>query len=259
MSYQWRLIIDPPLPGRDNMERDLELLEQVSAGTSPPTLRLYRWDPPALSLGYFQDEDKIVDKAACHRAGIDLVRRPTGGRAVLHCDELTYSIIVPEVHPFIDRGSVLDAYCSISRGLLAALNLVGITASLAPEKKGQVGIAPGSCFDNSSAYEIQVSGKKVVGSAQLRRDGILLQHGAIIFKLRSDLYRQVLKKSYRKNEQGEEINLGDQAAGLLDLGYEISHEMMSRALVKAFSLIIPAVFTSVRTLLKTDQIMYERK
>jgi lipoate-protein ligase A len=158
---------------------------------------------------------------------------------------------VPEVHPFIDRGSVLDAYRSISRGLITAFNLVGITASLSPEKEGQVGLAPGSCFDTASAYEIQVNGKKVVGSAQLRRDGILLQHGAILFRLPADLYRQVLKKSYRKDAAGHKLDLGEQAAGLLDLGYDISYEKMTRARVKAFSLVIPAVFTSVRTLLKS--------
>ena len=234
------------------MDRDLELLEEVTVGDSPPILRLYRGDPPALSIGYFQDETEVADLEACRRAGIDLVRRPTGGRAVLHCDELTYSIIVPEAHPFIDRGSVLDAYRSISRGLVTALNLVGITASIVPEKSGQAAIAPGSCFDTSSAYEIQVSGKKVVGSAQLRRDGVLLQHGAILFKLPVDLYRQVLRPDYRKDKQHREINLGDQAAGLLDLGYDISYEKMTRALVKGFSLTIPAVFTSVRTLLKNN-------
>jgi len=250
MRHQWGLIIDPPMAGRANMEKDLELMEEVAGGACPPTLRIYRWDPPALSLGYFQDENEVADLEGCRRAGIDLVRRPTGGRAVVHCEELTYSIIVPEVHPFIDRGSVLDTYRSISRGLVTALNLVGITASLTPERKGQAGLAPGSCFDTPSAYEIQVQGKKVIGSAQLRRNGILLQHGTILFRLPADLYRQVLKKNYRKGAAGQEIDPGTQAAGLLDLGYEVSYERMTRALVKAFSLVIPAVFTSARTLLK---------
>ncbi|MBM4235394.1 MAG: lipoate--protein ligase family protein [Firmicutes bacterium] len=251
MRYQWRLIIDPPMTGRANMEKDLELMEEVAGGECPPILRLYRWNPPALSLGYFQDENEVADLEACRRAGIDLVRRPTGGRAVLHYDELTYSIIVPEVHPFIDQGSVLETYRSISRGLVTALNLMGITALLTPEREGQAGLAPGSCFDTPSAYEIQVQGKKVIGSAQLRRDGILLQHGAILFRLPADLYRQVLKKSYRKGAAGLEIDLSEQAAGLLDLGYDVSYEKMTRALIKAFSLVIPAVFTSARTLLKS--------
>lgn len=216
-------------------------------------MRLYRWSPPAVSLGYFQDENEVVDLAACFEAGIDVVRRPTGGRAVLHHHELTYSIIVPEAHPFIDRGGVMDAYRAISRGIVTAFNLLGITAALTPEKKGQSGLAPGSCFDTPSAYEIQVDGKKVVGSAQLRRDGIVLQHGAILFKLPADLYRKVLKKDYRRRENETAVELGEQAAGLHDLGYNINYDRMTRALVKAFSMVIPAVFTSVRLLIKDKE------
>ncbi len=244
MRYQWRLILDPPLSGKKNMEKDLELMEEVATGECPPTLRLYRWNPPAVSLGYFQDENEVVDMKACRDAGIDVVRRPTGGRAVLHDQELTYSIIVPEVHPFINKGGVIDAYRSISRGIVTAFNLLDIVAVLTPEEHNRAGLAPGSCFDSSTAYEIQVDGKKVVGSAQLRRDGIVLQHGSILFRLPLDVYKVVLKKDYnRKNDKEDE--LGQKAAGLLDLGYNVSYNRMSRALVKAFSMVVPAVFTSL--------------
>ena len=226
------------------MEKDLELMEEVATGECPPTLRLYRWNPPAVSLGYFQDENEVVDMKACRDAGIDVVRRPTGGRAVLHDQELTYSIIVPEVHPFINKGGVIDAYRSISRGIVTAFNLLDIVAVLTPEEHNRAGLAPGSCFDSSTAYEIQVDGKKVVGSAQLRRDGIVLQHGSILFRLPHDVYKKVLKKDYnRKNDKEDE--LGQKAAGLLDLGYNVSYNRMSRALVKAFSMVVPAVFTSL--------------
>jgi len=244
MRYQWRLILDPPVSGKENMEKDLELMEEVATGECPPTLRLYRWNPPAVSLGYFQDENEVVDMKACRDAGIDVVRRPTGGRAVLHDQELTYSIIVPEVHPFINKGGVIDAYRSISRGIVTAFNLLDIVAVLTPEEHNRAGLAPGSCFDSSTAYEIQVDGKKVVGSAQLRRDGIVLQHGSILFRLPHDVYKVVLKKDYnRKNDKEDE--LGQKAAGLLDLGYNVSFNRMSRALVKAFSMVVPAVFTSL--------------
>ena len=250
MRYQWRLILDPPMTGKENMEKDLEIMEEVSAGECPSTLRLYRWSPPAVSLGYFQDENEIVNIDACRAAGIDVVRRPTGGRAVLHHHELTYSIIVPEVHPFINSGGVMDAYRAISRGIVTAFNLLGILASITPEKKGQGGLTPGSCFDTPSAYEIQVNGKKVVGSAQLRRDGIVLQHGAIIFRLPADLYGHILKKDYTLSEGEKEAGLGEAAAGLQDLGYDISYDRMIRALVKGFSMVIPAVFTSVDRMIK---------
>ncbi len=244
MRYQWRLILDPPMSGKENMEKDLELMEEVATGECPPTLRLYRWSPPAVSLGYFQDENEVVDLKICREAGIDVVRRPTGGRAVLHDQELTYSIIVPEVHPFINKGGVIDAYRSISRGIITAFNLLDIIAALTPEKQNRAGLAPGSCFDSSTAYEIQVDGKKVVGSAQLRRDGIILQHGAILFRLPQDLYKLVLKKEHNRKDD-QKVELGQKAAGLLDLGYNISYNRMARALVKAFSMVIPAVFTSL--------------
>jgi len=244
LRYQWRLILDPPLAGQENMEKDIELMEEVATGKCPPTLRLYRWSPPAVSLGYFQDENEVVDMTACFAAGVDVVRRPTGGRAVLHDQELTYSIIVPEIHPFIDRGGVMDAYRAISRGIVTAFNLLGILAAVTPEEKNRAGLAPGSCFDSSTAYEIHVDGKKVVGSAQLRRDGIVLQHGAILLKLPAELYRKVLKSDYCRREQVKEFELGEKAAGLNDLGYNVSYDRLARALVKAFSMIIPAVFTS---------------
>lgn len=244
MRYQWRLILDPPLPGKENMERDLEIMDEVSKGDCPPTLRLYRWSPPAVSIGYFQDENEVVDLAACRDSGIDVVRRPTGGRAVLHDQDLTYSIIVPEAHPFINMGGVIDVYRGISRGIVTAFSLLGIVASIAPEEESGAGLAPGSCFDTTSAYEIRVDGKKVVGSAQLRRDGIVLQHGAIIFKLPTDLYRKVLKKDNLPVRNKIQVELDERAAGFHDLGYDIGYERMIRALVKSFSMVIPAVFTN---------------
>ncbi len=249
MRYQWRLVLDPPMSGLENMEKDLDLMGLVAAGECPPTLRIYRWDPPAVSLGYFQDENEVVDLQACRRAGLDLVRRPTGGRAVIHDQELTYSIVVPEIHPFIDKGGVVDAYRSISRGIVTAFNLLNIVATVTPEEKSRAGIAPGSCFDSSTAYEIQIKGKKVVGSAQLRRDGIVLQHGSILFKLPVDLYRKVLKTGSSGHDPGKDDGLGKKAAGLLDLGYRVSYSRMTRALVKGFSMIIPAVFTSLDILI----------
>ncbi len=255
MRYQWRLILDPPMSGRANMEKDLELMEKVATGECPPSLRLYRWSPPAVSIGYFQDESEVVDLKGCRDSGVDVVRRPTGGRAVLHDQELTYSIIVPEAHPFINKGGVIDAYRSISRGIVTAFNLLNIVAALAPEEQGRAGLAPGSCFDSSTAYEIQVDGKKVVGSAQLRRDGIVLQHGSILFRLPLDKYNIVLTKARPGN--ANEIELGQKAAGLLDLGYDISYNRMARALVKGFSMVIPAVFTSLDGLIYSKGDKYE--
>jgi len=241
---QWRLILDPPLPGKINMEKDIKLMSEVSEGDSLPTLRLYRWSPPAVSIGFFQDEDKIINRQACLDLGLDLVRRPTGGRAVIHSDELTYSIVVPETDPFTDRGGVIDVYRAISRGVVKAFNLLNISASITSASIERPNLDPGSCFDTPSAYEVQVKGRKIVGSAQLRRDGVILQHGSILFSLPGDLYEKVLIKSSTKGSREGGSVLNQMAAGLLDLGYRVSYEDMTRALVKAFSMVIPAVFSS---------------
>ncbi|MEW5920376.1 MAG: lipoate--protein ligase family protein [Bacillota bacterium] len=235
MAEQWRGIYDTPLPGKMNMEKDLEIMQAVSAGAAPPTLRLYRWSPPALSLGYFQKEEAVVDREACRRLGIDVVRRPTGGRAVLHYRELTYSIVVPEAHPLMPRG-VLDSYKFLSGGIMEAFRLLGITPSLASGKRREQKPGPGSCFDAPSAYEVQVGGKKVVGSAQLRRHGVLLQHGSILLELHLELYKKILRLSGPEDKVTAYLErLTKKAAGLHDLGHPVSADDLAAALFKGFS------------------------
>ncbi len=232
---KWRLISDPPLPGEINMERDLQIMQEVSSGQAPPTLRFYRWSPPALSLGFSQNVEKVADPDACRRLNIDIVRRPTGGRAVLHHRELTYSITVPEDHRLIPRG-IIASYKFLSQGLLSAFKLLNIEASLAHGSKRGRKPVPGACFDSSSAYEIQVKGKKVIGSAQLRRGGVLLQHGSILLELSADLYYQILKKPERKIKAAAYLRLLQRsAAGLLDLGYRLDERDLEKALVSGFS------------------------
>ncbi len=100
----WCFLLDPPLPGQANMDRDLELLHQVKAGYSTPVFRLYTWSPPAVSLGRHQAREEVVDERECRAMGVDVVRRPTGGRAVVHWDELTYSMVMPVSYPGLPRG-----------------------------------------------------------------------------------------------------------------------------------------------------------
>jgi lipoyl(octanoyl) transferase len=239
MREKWRLIYDASLPGAVNMSRDLTILEQVSAGLAPPTLRFYTWSPPALSLGYFQEVEEVADIAACSRLGIDIVRRPTGGRALLHHRELTYSVAVPDKSRIVPIG-VLPAYKFFSQAIISGLQELGIGAALAPGDNRGKGLAPGSCFDTPSAYEIQVDGKKVVGSAQLRRNGALLQHGSILLELSLDLYRQVLRGG-RKHD-GYSDSLAGRAAGLDDLGYRVSTEDLFRSVSKGFSELLSVDF-----------------
>ncbi len=244
MNERWRLILDPPLSGRENMDRDMALMKEVLTGESLPLLRLYRWSKPTISLGRFQEIDQVVDLEACRKIGVDLVHRPTGGRAVLHDRELTYSIIVPEKHTFVS-GSVLQAYRSISSGIINAFRQLKIDSEMTPVEESKPGPGRGSCFDRPSAFEIRVEGRKVVGSAQLRRDGVLLQHGAILFSLPLDLYRAVLMPDNRLQDSITPDLLEEKAAGLHDLGYNVSYTQVERALVRAFAGAIPAIFTSL--------------
>jgi lipoate-protein ligase A len=181
----WRAIVHPPYDGATNMAIDEALLESVTAGDAPPTLRLYAWTPACLSLGYAQkttdaDRDRIAAR------GWDIVRRPTGGRAILHTDELTYSVAVPEDHALME-GSIVDSYRRLSEALMRAVERVGGRVS-ADRQEGPSHATKGPvCFEVPSHYEITANGKKLVGSAQVRRGGGALQHGSL--PLTGDLSR----------------------------------------------------------------------
>jgi lipoate-protein ligase A len=157
------------------MAVDQAILEAVGRGESLPTLRLYAWEPPCLSLGYGQRASDVDFErvAAC---GWDVVRRPTGGRAILHTDELTYSLCLPEDDE-LAAGSVVESYQRISMAMLAGLRQLGAK----PQANAQAARAAGGpvCFDTPSHYEITVDGRKLVGSAQARRGGGVLQHGSL--------------------------------------------------------------------------------
>lgn len=172
----FRLLLHPPARGAWNMAVDEAILEAVAAGHVPPTLRLYAWTPPCLSLGQGQSVAE-VDQARLAALGWDLVRRPTGGRAVLHADELTYAIVLPAGHP-LAQGGVLDSYRRLAEGLVEALRLLGLTPTITPEP-GSPMQGKAICFEEPSRYEITVGGRKLLGSAQLRRQRAILQHGAL--------------------------------------------------------------------------------
>lgn len=173
---QWRLIRHQASDGAYNMAVDEAILQQVSAGDAPPTLRLYAWQPLCLSLGYGQ-RLRDVDQQALQRRGWGLVRRPTGGKAILHGDELTYSIALPRDHE-LAAGDVVASYRRISRALMHALQQLGLTPQSEQQAKGNRGLGP-VCFEVPSHYEITAAGKKLMGSAQVRRRMGLLQHGTL--------------------------------------------------------------------------------
>lgn len=167
------------------MAIDEAILNAVSEGRSPPTIRFYSWRPPCVSVGYAQPMRAVIDLEACAERGYELVRRPTGGRAVLHIDELTYSVTAPQNEPRV-QGDIVTSYRRLSRGLVAGLRRLGAHVDLA-EGEDDGGAGSAACFDVPSHYEVTALGRKLVGSAQARRRGVVLQHGAL--PLRGDVGR----------------------------------------------------------------------
>jgi len=178
-SARWRLLNTGEADGATNMATDEAILRAVAAGLVPPTLRFYAWQPACLSLGQAQSLAD-VDEPACQARGYHVVRRPTGGRAILHTDELTYSVTAPEDEPRV-AGGIVESYRQLSEGLLAGLRELGVPGSEAhhPDAANPRAEVNPVCFQVPSTYEITVGGKKLVGSAQVRREGVVLQHGAL--------------------------------------------------------------------------------
>ncbi|RMF66677.1 MAG: lipoate--protein ligase family protein [Calditrichaeota bacterium] len=176
----WRFIDSGAHDGAFNMATDEVLAHRLPPNR--PILRVYRWQPFTISLGYHQKRAE-VDVARCVRDGIGLVRRPTGGRAILHAQEVTYSVIVPESHPLFQSGT-LESYNRISAALVAGLRKLGLPAELARNQRGGPDAREYAhrfaCFAASAKYEIMFRGKKLVGSAQRRFRDALLQHGSIL-------------------------------------------------------------------------------
>jgi lipoate-protein ligase A len=175
----WRLLNTGLCDGATNMAIDEAILMAVAAGMSPPTLRFYGWSPPCVSVGYAQRLGDEIDLDACRRLGYSWVRRPTGGRAILHIDELTYSVVAPLQEPRV-AGDILTSYRRLSAGLIAGLSLLGCDAVQAdPESSRHTPDLSAACFDVPSPYEVVAQGRKLVGSAQARRRRTVLQHGTL--------------------------------------------------------------------------------
>lgn len=186
----WHFINSGKCSAAYNMALDEALLDWHSQGKIGPVLRFYEWEPATLSIGYFQSVEKEIDLAQVEKHGLGFVRRPTGGRGVLHEHELTYSVIVREDYPDMPE-TVTEAYRVISGGILEGFRNLGLNANFSipnneREKDELKKPKSGVCFDAPSWYELVVEGKKVAGSAQTRQKGVILQHGAILLRMDED-------------------------------------------------------------------------
>ena len=248
------------------MALDEALLEWHSKGEIGPVLRFYEWAPATLSIGYFQNVSKEVDMAQVEKHQLDFVRRPTGGRGVLHEHELTYSVIVTEDYPDMPE-TVTEAYRVISGGLLEGFRNLGLDAYFSiPEteeelqglKKPQSAV----CFDTPSWYELVVEGKKVAGSAQTRQKGVILQHGAILLSLDEEKLVSLFKfqsedqKIRMKNSLSKKAVAIDQLMGRT-VSAEEAEEAFSAGFSKALNIKLEPLELSQEQIIYVEEI--ERK
>ena len=203
----WRFLNSGCSDGATNMAVDEAILEGVGRGSSSPTLRVYAWEPPTVSTGHSQKASVELDLDACARRGFGVVRRPTGGRAVLHAGELTYSVVGRSGEPPLG-GSIAESYRAIAGGLLLGLAELGVRAELAPvatAPRGRGEVAP-PCFVSAGRFEIVVEGRKLIGSAQRRLAAAVLQHGSLltdgthaqladVLRVRKDADRAAIKRT----------------------------------------------------------------
>jgi lipoate-protein ligase A len=235
----WRLLNTGFLPGMLNMAIDRALLEMHAKGDTPPTLRFYQWRPAAISLGYFQRRPKI-DRELCREMGLDIVQRPSGGRAVLHQGDLTYAVIAGKQDGI--PGEAIAAYCLICEGLLMGFRLLGIQGELrqGKEKSSQRDI----CFLSGAVGDILHDNRKFVGSAQSWHSTSLLQHGSIILEPQVE----TLVKLWGVNEASPEklrVMLNSRLTSIENiLGCHLSPGEIEMAITKGMEQSLGIVFES---------------
>jgi lipoyl(octanoyl) transferase len=224
------LIIDEPARGEENMARDLGLLDACARGAIRGAIRLYGFDPACLSLGRMQPLDD-VDLEACARDGVDVVRRPSGGRAVLHDQEVTYAVVCRSTDP-VFGGRVLESCSRIHEAVADGLDLLGVhttpramPANLRRDAREVAAVA--DCFARPAAHELlDDRGRKLVGSAQARRAGALLQHGSVLLE-------PPRAAGYLRTADLNQVPAG---AGVRELlGRQVSREELVDALATGFA------------------------
>jgi len=236
VATTWRLVhdLDAGYDAAGQMAADLVLLDDVVAG-APPALRLYRWSPPALSLGRFQPHDD-VDHDACRRLGVDIVRRPTGGRALLHGADLTYAVTMRRT---ADAGGAgVDAvYRLLAGALIAGLGELGVKAAIAYAD----GPAGPVCFAGQQGSDLRVGDRKLCGSAQVHRAGAVLQHGAILLERLAFDETDLLRGAA---EHGGRARLRAATVTLRELGAPVEAATVGAAVIEGFRRTLDVRFTS---------------
>lgn len=230
LQRDWRFIDTGIGDGFTNMAIDEAIFRAHEQNMTPPTLRVYEWNPPTLTVGNFQNISKDIDEQKCLEEGIDIVRRTTGGRSVLHKDELTYSVVASRECGF--PYGVFGSYKAISQGLIAAYKRLGLDAGLAPHREDS---AAAACFNAASFGDLTCQGRKVAGSAQYRKGDVLLQHGSLPISLDVPLIFSVLKFASEKGRERAISVFRKRATSLTELlGRGVSRQEMREALFHGF-------------------------
>ncbi len=237
MSHvEWHLNYDGLRPVEENMAEDSALLADCEQGLIPPTLRLYGWSEPAISLGYSQKVEAELDGERCRELAIAVVRRPTGGRALLHYNELTYAVVAPITLAPFNRG-LKATFGAISEALLSGLKCLGVQGDLNTRKERSASRFTRSpaCFASLNHCEITVDGKKLVGSAQKRTAKAFLQHGSVIIESDHELFTSLLQFDDERQRSETRQRLLDATTGLNRVcGRELSLEEIGFALLEGF-------------------------
>ncbi|WP_287152797.1 lipoate--protein ligase family protein [Candidatus Solincola tengchongensis] len=227
----WRLLPHQADEGASHMALDQALLECAAEPSFPPTLRFQRWIPPALSLGRFQKLEEI-DLEACAGSGVQVVRRPTGGKSILHLEDFTYSLVLPSYMSL--PSGVVETYALIGRGIVAALRLLGLDPVIHVGGGAKRTPSSAACFASSTQADIRCGERKVCGSAQLRRGGAVLQHGSVLLKDRSEFHFRLLRFEGGTERSSSLLAYRRNCASLEELGVEVSWEEMAECLRRGF-------------------------
>lgn len=216
MTEPWRLLQTGANTASANMAIDRAILEAHRRHLVPPTVRFYRWQPPAISIGYFQSLEEEVDLQACHQHHVDVVRRITGGGAVYHDAELTYSIVIEENHPAMPQN-IIQSYERICNALILGFKQLNIDSSFAP------------------INDILAGGKKISGNAQTRKQGIVLQHGTVLLDVNVDTMFSLLKVPDEKLKDKLITDARQRVTSMKAvLGREVSFDETAQAMRKGF-------------------------
>jgi len=233
---RWRLFYGGEHEGARNMALDIALSGDVSVG-GYPALRLYRFKPPAVTVGRFQDIETSIDEAACAAEGVDVVRRPTGGMAILHKDDLTYSVVIP-------RGGLpapaesAGAFRMIARGIECALRILGIEAREATHEDRRKEVSPW-CLESTFGVDLEFAGRKICGSAQRVFDKAILQHGSLFLSDNTQLMSRLSFPGEMEPRSKAFVTLGEAARR------DISWHEVAHAFINGFSVALEVDFIEV--------------